>query len=67
LAVFEDVQRGIGILHKHEFVFWDLREGDIPEVDLSQHWARAILIDFDWCGRANEATYLCTLGDFEAV
>uniref|UniRef100_T1JIG0 Protein kinase domain-containing protein n=1 Tax=Strigamia maritima TaxID=126957 RepID=T1JIG0_STRMM len=49
----EKLKEAIAHLHRHDFVFGDLRGPNVL-VDKNEEIK---LIDFDWCGKVNEATY----------
>jgi hypothetical protein len=57
-AIYKCVERAIGLLHEHAWVFGDLRTPNIMV-----HGDRAQLIDFDWCGKHGVSTYPSTLDD----
>ncbi|KAH9932284.1 uncharacterized protein B0H18DRAFT_987416 [Fomitopsis serialis] len=48
----DSLRVAVTMLHEHGLVFGDLRAPNILLVD-----DRAVLIDFDWCGKAGEARY----------
>ena len=49
---YNSVEKAIGILHEEEIVFGDLRPPNVLVGDAS-----AMLIDFDWCGKAGQDCY----------
>ena len=52
-SVAESLRNAVRTLHDKDFVFGDLRE---PNVLVTKE-GRVQLIDFDWCGRVEEARY----------
>jgi hypothetical protein len=59
---FEQVKEAIQLLHSHDFVFGDLRPPNILITDDT-----AMLIDFDWCGKAEEAQYPASLNTADNI
>ena len=59
---FEQVNEAIQLLHSHDFVFGDLRPVNILITDDT-----AMLIDFDWCGKAEEAQYPASLNTTDDI
>lgn len=55
-AIYDDVKSAIQLLHEKDFVFADLRTPNILVFD-TKGSQRAMLIDFDWCGRHNVDKY----------
>ncbi|CUA77963.1 hypothetical protein RSOLAG22IIIB_12942 [Rhizoctonia solani] len=53
-CVLQDVDRALGVLHEHNMVFGDLRSGVKNE---QGQLVGGMLIDFDCCGTAGQATY----------
>ncbi|KAI0808275.1 hypothetical protein C8Q74DRAFT_1363676 [Fomes fomentarius] len=62
LTVYESVRSAIEVLHLAGFVFGDLR---LPNI-MCLPDGRAMLVDFDWVGKADEARYPATLNDTAA-
>ena len=69
-TVFEDVQSAIKLLHSEGLVFGDLRLPNIVCVSRASASASgentrmgAMLVDFDWVGKADEARYPAVLND----
>jgi hypothetical protein len=60
---FEQVNEAIQLLHSHDFVFGDLRPPNILITDDDT----AMLIDFDWCGKAEEAQYPANLNTADDI
>lgn len=55
-SIYSDIEFAIGLLHSKNYVFADLRPPNILVYD--EHGKqRAMLIDFDWCGRHNTDRY----------
>ena len=59
---FEQVNEAIQLLHSHDFVFGDLR---LPNILITDD--TAMLIDFDWCGKVEEAEYPSSLNTHDAL
>ncbi|KIY53437.1 hypothetical protein FISHEDRAFT_33306 [Fistulina hepatica ATCC 64428] len=55
-VVFDDVERAIALLHKHVFVFGDLRKENVLVVR-GDGRLEARLIDFDCAGKCEEARW----------
>ncbi|KAB5588663.1 Kinase domain containing protein [Ceratobasidium theobromae] len=52
------VDKAIGLLHAHDFVFGDLRNQNVMLLqDADEVVTGAMLIDFDWCGKDSVARY----------
>ena len=58
-AIRRDVPWALEILHEHDFVFGDLREGNL--LYLPEDGGRVIFIDFDGVGRHGEDRYSASL------
>ncbi|EUC66950.1 kinase domain protein, putative [Rhizoctonia solani AG-3 Rhs1AP] len=58
-SAFNDVKAAIDLLHSHDWVFGDLRRPNVMVLQDSTGKAtgRAMLIDFDWCGKDIEGRY----------
>ncbi len=56
LNVLQDVNRAIELLHESELVFGDLRPTNIM-VYKNHEKTRAMLVDFDWCGKHKNGRY----------
>ncbi|PKC61184.1 hypothetical protein RhiirA1_327417, partial [Rhizophagus irregularis] len=52
-VIYEDIKQAIGLLHEKNFVFADLRASNILIIDTEEN-QRAMLVDFDWCGKSDE-------------
>jgi hypothetical protein len=59
---FEQVKEAIQLLHSHDFVFGDLR---LPNILITGD--TVMLIDFDWCGKAEEAQYPASLNTADDI
>ncbi|CAB4388790.1 unnamed protein product [Rhizophagus irregularis] len=55
-VIYEDIKQAIGLLHEKNFVFADLRASNILIIDTEEN-QRAMLVDFDWCGKSDEDRY----------
>ncbi|RPD64661.1 hypothetical protein L226DRAFT_565364 [Lentinus tigrinus ALCF2SS1-7] len=69
-TLYEDVRSAIDLLHCHDLVFGDLRLPNIMYVPSRsagdfgvESKLRAMLVDFDWVGKADEARYPAILND----
>ncbi|KAI0083190.1 hypothetical protein BDY19DRAFT_746482, partial [Irpex rosettiformis] len=51
---YEQLKKAIGRLHEGGFVFGDLRK---PNILISRATGGVVLVDFDFCGKENEARY----------
>jgi hypothetical protein len=51
------VNKAVGLLHKHNFVHGDIRDCNILAYGDKEDNAIIHIIDFDWAGKAGEATY----------
>ncbi|KAB5590540.1 Kinase domain containing protein [Ceratobasidium theobromae] len=61
-CVRKNVDDALKLLHKHDFVFGDLRDQNVIVVqDAAKVVTGAMLIDFDWCGKELEARYPCSM------
>ena len=60
LAARETLEAAIALLHSKNLVFGDLREQNII---LREGSDKAMLIDFDWCGKVGRATYPLDISD----
>ena len=49
---YRHVLDALELLHSHDLVFRDLRGPSIPIKEET-----AVIIDFDWCGKAGEGRY----------
>jgi hypothetical protein len=56
-SIYEDVKSAIDLLHKENLVFADLRSPNILVYNDRDGIQRAMLVDFDWCGRENVSRY----------
>ncbi|CUA77704.1 hypothetical protein RSOLAG22IIIB_12774 [Rhizoctonia solani] len=58
-CVLRDVKRALDVLHKHNIVFGDLRPPNVLAVKDKNTYQTTggMLVDFDWCGTAGQATY----------
>jgi RIO-like serine/threonine protein kinase len=56
--VLNNTKDAVHILHAENIVFGDLRD---PNILYLTSKARAMLVDFDWCGKDGEARYPATL------
>lgn len=56
-SVKDNVKEALGILHKNNLVFGDLRDPNIMVKQRGDKTVQAMLIDFDWCGKHGEARY----------
>ncbi|KAG6914878.1 hypothetical protein DXG01_014771 [Tephrocybe rancida] len=59
---FEQVKQAIQLLHMQDLVFGDLRPPNILTTN-----GRAMIVDFDWCGKAGEARYPPSLNSDKAL
>jgi hypothetical protein len=59
---FEQVKEAVELLHSHDLVFGDLR---LPNILITDD--TAMLIDFDWCGKAEEARYPASLNTVDDI
>lgn len=55
-VIYEDIKQAIGLLHEKNSVFADLRASNILIIDTEEN-QRAMLVDFDWCGKSDEGRY----------
>ncbi|KAL5631181.1 hypothetical protein ACGC1H_006876 [Rhizoctonia solani] len=58
-SAFNDIKAAVDLLHSHDWVFGDLRGPNVMVLQDSTGKAtgRAMLIDFDWCGKHLEGRY----------
>jgi serine/threonine protein kinase len=67
LSVLKDIKHALEVLHREGFVFGDVRRPNVMVTkSLDGHgnegW-HGKLVDFDWAGKVNEATYPIMLND----
>ena len=62
-VVLKNIDDAVQILHAKGIVFGDLRDLNILYLALK---ARAMLVDFDWCGKDGEGRYPATLNPSNA-
>ena len=62
-VVLKDINDAVHILHANDFVFGDLRD---PNILYLESKARAMLVDFDWCGKDGEDRYPASLNPSNA-
>lgn len=55
-TIYKDVKSSIKALHGHDYVFASLHASNIMVLDTA-YGQRAMLIDFDWCGKHNVDRY----------
>ncbi|EKM75545.1 hypothetical protein AGABI1DRAFT_109310 [Agaricus bisporus var. burnettii JB137-S8] len=61
--ILTQVERAVGILHSRNLVFGDLRRPNIVIKKSEKGELRALLIDFEWVGIADQARYPSSLND----
>ncbi|KAG5651228.1 hypothetical protein H0H81_009377 [Sphagnurus paluster] len=61
--ILEQVKSAVGMLHDRNLVFGDLRRPNIMIKERENKELRALLIDFDWVGTADQARYPSSLNN----
>ncbi|CUA78453.1 Sorting nexin-25 [Homo sapiens] [Rhizoctonia solani] len=58
-SAFDDIKAAVDLLHSHDYVFGDLRPPNVMVLQDSngKPTGKAMLIDFDWCGKHGEGRY----------
>jgi hypothetical protein len=64
-SIRDNVKEAIGILHKHDFVFGDLRDPNVRVKLEGDKLVQGMLIDFDWSGKHDEARYPTSMNQDE--
>jgi hypothetical protein len=71
LSIQQDINRAVVTLHEAGYVFGDLRDPNVliipPATNAVDAEFRAMLVDFDWCGKDGHSLYPVVLNDTGAI